>query len=92
MYAVKGRFKSLVKLESTNLGHQNSFLIQTVIQSKRMDSLLNPDKFNVKPNFFQRLRLNLKRQRKSIYDLYNPILLNLRKFFVSSKKSAESLS
>ena len=42
--AVKGRFKSLFKLGSINLGQQNSFPIQAVIQSKRMDSFPNPDK------------------------------------------------
>ena len=68
MYAVKGRFKSLVKLESTNLGHQNSFLIQAVIQSKRMDSLLNPDKFNVKligyTEFFPKTPFKFKETQK----------------------------
>ena len=63
--AVKGRFKSLFKLGSINLGQQNSFPIQAVIQSKRMDSFPNPDKLNDKligcGFFFQRLHLNLKR-------------------------------
>ena len=62
--AVKGRFKSLFKLGSINLGQQNSFPIQAVIQSKRMDSFPNPDKLNDKLIgcvFFQRLHLNLKR-------------------------------